>query len=109
DAVVELERSLERVVDEVRAALPLVPRPEKSPAVIDDQPQAHVALSEDVRSVRVEEALGVQRRTEQMAIEAVAIVARNLLSGGPSLGANEGAEESHASKERGNPPAAPGR
>src|ERR1019366_3400949 len=76
DAVVELQRALERIVYEL--AVPVDERrAEERVAVVEDQTEADVLRAEDVRSVDGEEPLRVHRGSEKVGIDAIAVRRRN--------------------------------
>ena len=80
DAVVELQRPLERVVDELRAPLPDRGHAQESVAVVDDETERDLVGAQDLGPVRDEEPLGVHRRPEEMGVETCAVAGRDLLS-----------------------------
>jgi hypothetical protein len=69
DAVVERERALELVVDELRARLAHVSHAEEVSPVVDDETEAEVVRAEDVGAVRVEKPLRVHGRSEEVGVE----------------------------------------
>ena len=75
EAEVELERPLEAVADEVvRLADGVVGVLTKQPpAVVDDEPEAHVGVADDVGPVGREEPLRVHRGTEEVGVEPIAL------------------------------------
>jgi hypothetical protein len=75
--VVELERALERVVDQLRRLLADVFHAEQRAAVIDHQAEADVAIADDVRPVRRKQSFGVNRRTKEVGIETAPVRVRN--------------------------------
>jgi hypothetical protein len=103
DAQVELEGALERVREQVLGVRPVLALGEghDAVAVVEEQPEAEVEVTDDVRAVDRDEALGVDRRTEQVRVGAAVRVRERL--GGSVLGLRLGCGESHGSDESGGP------
>ena len=79
DAEVELERPLERVLDELGAPLPEVVHAQERVAVVEDEAEAEGVPAEDVGAVGDEQPLGVERGAEQVGIHAGAVAGEEVL------------------------------
>src|SRR5262245_2150409 len=71
DAVVEMERPCEGIVDQSRRFLPDIGNAQDASPIVDDETKAHASRAQDVDAIDGEQPPRVERWPEEMRVKAV--------------------------------------